>query len=330
MKPVILTGDRPTGPLHLGHYVGSLKNRVAFQETYKQFVIIADAQALTDNFDRPEKVRDGMMQVALDYLAVGLDPKLSTFFIQSQVPELCELTFYLMNLVTVARLERNPTIREEIKQKKFGPSIPVGFFCYPISQAADILAFDADIVPVGDDQNPMIEQTNEIAKKFNATYGVNCFKQVKSIPGVIGRLPGIDGKTKMSKSLGNAIFLGDSSEEIRKKVNLMYTDPQHIRVDDPGQVEGNVVFQFLDYFDQDKPELEDLKAHYRRGGLGDGVLKKRLTGILDDFIAPIRLKRREFESDPMYVRGLLGEGTALARSVAARKMEEVKRAMKLI
>lgn len=330
MKPIILTGDRPTGPLHLGHYVGSLKNRVALQDDYQQFLIIADAQALTDNFERPELVRDNVIQVALDYLAVGLDPTNNTFFIQSQIAELPELTSYFMNLVTVARLQRNPTIKEEIKQKEMEESLPVGFFCYPISQAADILAFDADAVPIGEDQKPMIEQTNEIARKFNSVYHAECFKEVRPIVGTIGRLPGIDGKAKMSKSLGNAIFLGDSSDEIRRKVNLMFTDPQHLRIQDPGRVEGNVVFLFLDYFDPDKNALEELKAHYRRGGLGDGVLKKRLAALLDELLEPIRTRRRQFEKDPGYVRQILRDGTEKARAVAARKLSEAKEAMKLI
>jgi tryptophanyl-tRNA synthetase len=330
VKPVILTGDRPTGPLHLGHYVGSLKNRVELQKTYKEFLIIADAQALTDNFDRPELVRDNVLQVALDYLAVGLDPVANTFFIQSQVPELTELTSYFMNLVTVSRVQRNPTIKEEIKQKDFEESVPVGFFCYPISQAADILAFGADAVPVGEDQRPMIEQTNEIVRKFNSIYGGACFKEVEAIVGKIGRLPGIDGKTKMSKSLGNAIFLGDSTDDIRKKVNLMFTDPNHLRVEDPGTVEGNVVFMFLDFFDPNQTELEELKAHYRRGGLGDGVLKKRLVEKLDALIAPMRTRRQAYAKDPGHVRELLLAGTQSARDVAAQKLDDAKKAMKLV
>jgi tryptophanyl-tRNA synthetase len=329
MKPIILTGDRPTGPLHIGHYVGSLKTRVDLQKDYKEFLIIADAQALTDNFARPAMVRDNVVQVALDYLAVGLDPKANTFFIQSQVPELAEMTSYFMNLVTVARVQRNPTIKEEISQKGFDESIPVGFFCYPISQAADILAFSADAVPVGEDQKPMIEQTNEIARKFNSIYGVQCFKEVQAIVGKIGRLPGVDGKTKMSKSLGNAIYLGDSADEIRKKVNLMFTDPGHLRVEDPGKVEGHVVFQFLEFFDAEKKELEELKAHYQRGGLGDGVLKKRLIGILEDLIGPMRERRRSYEKDLGFVREILMAGTRDARAVAARKMDDAKRGMGL-
>lgn len=330
MKPIILTGDRPTGPLHIGHYVGSLKNRVAFQDTYKQFLMIADAQAFTDNFDQPQKVRDNVVQVALDYLAVGLDPRINTYFIQSQIPELYELTAFFMNLVTVARVQRNPTIKEEIKQKKFDQSLPVGFFCYPISQAADILGFDADVVPVGEDQNPMIEQTNEIARRFNSTYGGNYFKEVKSIVGNIGRLPGIDGKTKMSKSLGNAIFLSDSTDEIRRKVNLMFTDPNHLKVEDPGKVEGNVVFLFLDFFDPNKAELEELKAHYQRGGLGDGQLKKRLVEILDGLISPMRQRRQQYESDIPFVMEILKEGTCEARAVVAKKVAEAREVLKLV
>jgi len=330
MKPIILTGDRPTGPLHLGHYVGSLKNRVALQKDYQEYLIIADAQALTDNFERPEMVHENVLQVALDYLAVGLDPSSNVFFIQSQVPELTELTAYFMNLVTVARLQRNPTIKEEIKQKAMEDSVPVGFFCYPISQAADILAFDADAVPIGEDQGPMIEQTNEIARKFNSTYRTSCFKEVRPIVGSIGRLPGIDGKAKMSKSLGNAIFLGDSTDEIRRKVNLMFTDPNHLRVDDPGTVEGNVVFLFLDFFDPDRSGLEELKAHYRRGGLGDGAVKKRLVGVLDELLSPIRNRRRQYEQDLSYVREILRDGSEKARAAAARKLQQAKEAMKLV
>lgn len=329
MKPIILTGDRPTGPLHLGHYVGSLKNRVAFQETYEQYLIIADAQALTDNFDHPERIRENIMQVALDYLAVGLDPQLNTYFVQSRIPELLELSFYFMNLVTVSRAQRNPTIKEEIRQKDMGESLPVGFFVYPISQAADILAFHADAVPIGEDQKPMIEQTNEIARKFNSVYGVKCFKEVKPIIGQVGRLPGIDGKAKMSKSLGNAIFLCDSADEIRRKVNMMFTDPGHLRIEDPGKVEGNVVFMFLDFFDPNKAELEELKAHYRRGGLADSTVKKRLVDILESLIAPIRERRAEYERDLGYVRQILETGSEKARTIVAAKVKEAKEAMRL-
>ena len=327
MKPIILTGDRPTGPLHLGHYVGSLQNRVKLQPDYRQYLIIADSQALTDNYDNPGLVRDNVMQVALDYLAVGLDPKESTFFIQSQIPELYELTCYFLNLVSVARLERNPTIKDEVRQKNMKDAIPAGFFCYPVSQAADILAFKADLVPAGEDQNPMIEQTNEIAKRFNFLYKQDVFKEVKSMVGSVGRLPGIDGKAKMSKSLGNAIFIGDSADEITRKVRLMYTDPNHLKVSDPGTVEGNVVFDFLTIFDPNKAEVEELKAHYRRGGLGDGVLKKRLTDVLENMIAPMRQRREQYQNDPEYVREILRVGTANARQVAAQTLSEVKSAM---
>lgn len=330
MKLTVLTGDRPSGSLHLGHFVGSLKTRLTYQETHQQYIMIADAQALTDNFERPEMVRENVLQVALDYMAAGLDPAKNTFFIQSQISELTEMSFYFMNLVTVARLQRNPTIKEEIKQKGLEESLPVGFFCYPISQAADILAFSADIVPVGEDQNPMIEQTNEIARKFNSLYKVKCFKDVKSVVGTIGRLPGIDGKAKMSKSLGNAILLSDSANEIKKKVNLMYTDPNHLKIEDPGTVEGHVVFQFLDYFDTNKAELEALKEHYRRGGLGDGVLKKRLVDILEALIAPMRERRALYAKDLGSVEKMLREGTGKAREVAAKKLHEMKSAMKLI
>lgn len=329
MKPIILTGDRPTGPLHLGHYVGSLKNRLSLQHTHQQYLLVADAQAMTDNFERPEKVRDNVVEVALDYLAVGLDPKLNTYLIQSQIPELCELTFYFLNLVTVARLERNPTVKTELQQKGLEESVPVGFFCYPVSQAADILGFNADAVPVGEDQNPMIEQTNEIARKFNSTYGVRCFKEVKPVVGTIGRLPGIDGKAKMSKSLGNAIFLGDTTDEIRRKVNLMFTDPNHLKIEDPGTVEGNVVFMFLDFFDPDKAALERLKNHYSRGGLGDGVVKKRLVEVLDSFLSPIRERRQQYKADMDFVRKVLREGTLRAREAVANKVTEAKGAMKL-
>lgn len=330
MKPIILTGDRPTGPLHLGHYVGSLKNRVALQDSHEQFILIADSQAMTDNFERPELVRDNVYQVALDYLAAGIDPKLNTIFIQSQIPELTEMAFYFMNLVTVARIQRNPTIKEEIKQKGFDESLPLGFFCYPVSQAADILAFSADLVPVGEDQQPMIEQTNEIARKFNSVYGGNLFKDVKSMLGTIGRLPGIDGKAKMSKSLGNAIHLGDTADMIKKKVNAMYTDSNHLRIEDPGQVEGNVVFMFLDFFDPNKDELENLKDHYRRGGLGDGTLKKRLIEILDSQIAPMRERRKQYGDNMDFVRKIVHDGTVAARQRAATKMDEMKKLMKLV
>lgn len=328
-KPVILTGDRPTGPLHLGHFVGSLQNRVKLQEQYRQFVIIADTQALTDNFDRPELVHDNVVEVALDYLAVGLDPRETTFFIQSCVPELYELTVHFLNLVTVSRLERNPTIKEEIKQKDFERSLPAGFLTYPVSQAADILAFKADLVPVGEDQNPMIEQTNEIVRKFNQLYSSNCLKEVQGLIGSVGRLPGIDGKGKMSKSSGNAIFLGDSTAVLKKKIQMMFTDPNHLRVEDPGQVEGNVVFMFLDFFDPDKEGLQAMKDHYRRGGLGDSKVKARLLDVLEHILGPIRARREEFARDKGAVMGLLKEGTEKAREVAGQTLAEVRASMKL-
>ena len=329
MKPVILTGDRPTGPLHLGHYVGSLQNRVKLQETHNQFVLIADTQALTDNFANPELVRDNVVEVALDYLAVGLDPQKSTFFIQSLIPELYELTVHFLNLVTVSRLERNPTVKDEIRQKDFERSLPAGFLMYPVSQAADILAFKADLVPVGEDQNPMIEQTNEIARRFNHLYGGEILKDVKPLIGTTGRLTGIDGKLKMSKSGGNAIYLKDTADELKKKVRLMYTDPNHIKVDDPGQVEGNVVFTFLDVFDTNKEEVQALKEHYQRGGLGDGVLKQRLTGILEATMAPMRARREEFAKDKGEVMRQLLVSSEKARAVAAKTLSEVRTAMKL-
>lgn len=350
-RPVILTGDRPTGPLHLGHYVGSLQNRVRLQHTYRQYLIIADTQAFTDHFDRPQLVRDNVVEVALDYLAVGLDPRENVFFIQSCVPELYELTVHFLNLVTVSRLERNPTIKDEIKQKNFDRSLPAGFLMYPVSQAADILAFRADLVPTGEDQGPMIEQTNEIARRFNQIYGqiygqthgkiydqtdgqmneqkVDCLREVKGLVGGVGRLPGIDGKSKMSKSAGNAISLAESFDGIQKKVQLMYTDPNHLRVDDPGQVEGNVVFMFLDFFDPDKAGLEAMKDHYRRGGLGDSKVKARLIGVLEELIAPMRKRREEFAADRGEVMRILREGTRAAREVAASTLRDVRTAMKL-
>lgn len=330
MKPIILTGDRPTGPLHLGHFVGSLQNRVALQNSHSQFIIIADAQALTDNYENPKQIRENVQQVMLDYLAAGLDPDLNVFFVQSQVPELYELTCYFLNLVTVARLERNPTVKDEIRQKNMKDSVPAGFFCYPVSQAADILAFQTDLVPVGEDQHPMIEQTNEIARRFNFLYKSNVLKEVKAMTGTTGRLPGIDGKTKMSKSLGNSIALSESSDEIKRKVRLMYTDPNHIKVDDPGTVEGNVVFTFLDAFDQQKDEVENLKEHYRKGGLGDGVLKNRLANVLEELIAPMRTKRHEYEKDPAFIAELLKKGNERARDVAATTLSQVKRSMGLL
>lgn len=330
MKPTILTGDRPTGSLHLGHFVGSLKNRVKLQENFNQYVIIADAQALTDHAEDPKVIEENILEVMLDYLAVGLDPEKTNFFLQSGIPELFELSTYFMNLVTLARLERNPTIKEEIYQKDFGRSIPAGFLTYPVYQAADILAFKADLVPVGEDQSPMIEQANEIGRKFNRTYRTPLFKEILPLIGNVGRLPGIDGKAKMGKSMGNAIFLCDTSDELRKKVNKMYTDPAHIHVVDPGKVEGNVVFQFLDIFDGNRDELLKLKEEYRHGGLADSKLKERLTAILDDIICPIRNRRTEYAKDRTYLLDILRQGTLKARTVAAQTLAETKSAMGLL
>lgn len=343
MKKIILTGDRPTGRLHLGHYVGSLKNRVALQnstEFDKIYIMIADAQALTDNFDNPSKVRDNVMEVALDYLAVGIDPEKTTILIQSEVSELTELTFYYMNLVTLSRLQRNPTVKNEIGLRGFEKSIPVGFLNYPISQAADITAFDATCVPVGVDQLPMIEQTREIVHSFNNVYGNTLVMPEAKIPEneLEQRLPGTDGKAKMSKSLENCIYLADDAETIRKKVMSMYTDPNHIKIDDPGQVEGNVVFTYLDVFAKDEdfvkylPEyknLDELKDHYRRGGLGDMVIKKFLNNILQELLKPIRERREELSQNIEYVYRVLEKGTNDARKHAKETLRRVKQAMKI-
>ncbi|MBB5201576.1 tryptophan--tRNA ligase [Glaciimonas immobilis] len=327
--PVILTGDRPTGPLHLGHFVGSLRNRVAYQNTYKQFIMLADAQALTDNMDDTGKVHRNVVEVALDYLAVGIDPQQSTIFIQSQIPELAELTFYYLNLVTVARLERNPTVKEEIRLRGFERDIPAGFLTYPASQAADITAFKASLVPVGEDQIPMIEQTNEIVRRFNRLAGRDILIEAKALVPEIGRLPGIDGKAKMSKSLGNTINLGATSDEIRAAVKKVYTDPLHLKVEEPGHLEGNVAFLYLDAFDTDQAGLTEMKAHYVRGGLGDSIVKARLEACLQELLAPIRLRRQELEKDRGYILDLLKKGTEQAREVAAQTMAEVKAALGL-
>ena len=329
--PTILTGDRPTGPLHLGHFVGSLRNRVAYQDTYRQFVMLADAQALTDNMDDIGKVHRNVVEVALDYLAVGIDPARTTILIQSQIPELTELTFYYLNLVTVARLERNPTVKQEIIQRGFERDIPAGFLTYPASQAADITAFKATVVPVGEDQIPMIEQCNEIVRKFNRSYGreQEVLVECKAIVPEVGRLPGIDGRAKMSKSLGNTINLGASADDIRAAVKQVYTDPLHLKVADPGHLEGNVAFIYLDAFDTDKAGLEEMKAHYTRGGLGDSVVKKRLEGILQEMLAPIRARREEFAKDRGQVLQILKEGTMKAREVAAQTTDEVRKALGL-
>jgi tryptophanyl-tRNA synthetase len=327
--PIILTGDRPTGPLHLGHFVGSLRNRVTYQDEYRQFIMLADAQALTDNMDDIGKVHRNVIEVALDYLAVGIDPAKSTILIQSQIPELAELTFYYLNLVTVARLERNPTVKQEIIMRGFERDIPAGFLTYPASQAADISAFKATIVPVGEDQIPMIEQCNEIVRKFNRNAGRDVLVECKAIVPEVGRLPGIDGKAKMSKSLGNTINLGASADEIRAAVKMVYTDPLHLKVSDPGHLEGNVAFLYLDAFDTDKAGLAEMKAHYVRGGLGDSVVKKRLEGILQDMLAPIRARREELAKDKGQVMQILKEGTMKAREVAARTTDEVRKALGL-
>ena len=343
MKKVILTGDRPTGPLHIGHYVGSLKNRVRMQNegNYDEmYVFIADAQALTDNFDNPQKVKDNILEVALDYLAVGLDPDKVTIFIQSEIPELTELTFYYMNLVTVSRLYRNPTVKSEIEQKGFEESIPAGFLTYPVSQAADITAFKTNVVPVGDDQLPMIEQTREIVRKFNRIYDEVLVEPEAKIPESKNesRLIGTDGNAKMSKSLGNCIYLKDSEEEVRNKVFGMYTDPDHIKITDPGKIEGNVVFTYLDVFCKSDsfskylPEynnLDELKEHYQRGGLGDVKIKKFLFEILNEELKPIRERRELLAKNPEKIKEILQEGTMRARKVAAETLKEVKTAMRL-
>ncbi|MBR3513733.1 MAG: tryptophan--tRNA ligase [Bacteroidaceae bacterium] len=344
MEKIILTGDRPTGPLHIGHYVGSLRRRVELQNSGlydKIFIFEADAQALTDNIDNPDKVRLNVIEVALDYLSVGLDPQKSTLFIQSQIPELCELTFYFMDLVSVSRLQRNPTVKTEIQMRGFsGESIPVGFFTYPISQAADITLFKATTVPVGEDQEPMLEQCREIVRRFNNIYGPTLVEPNILLPenAACLRLPGTDGKAKMSKSLGNCIYLKDSADEVQRKVKSMYTDPNHLNVSDPGTVEGNTVFTYLDAFCRpehferylpDYPNLDELKAHYRRGGLGDMKCKKFLMAILQETLEPIRQRRAELERDIPAVIDILRRGTEVAREAGAQTMSEVRRAMRL-
>jgi len=328
-KTVVLTGDRPTGPLHLGHYVGSLENRLVLQEKYKQYVMIADVQALTDNYGNPQKVHDNVLEVALDYLAIGIDPQKTTIFIQSMIPQIAELTVFYLNLVTVSRLSRNPTVKTEIQQRGFGESIPAGFLMYPVSQAADITFVKATLVPVGEDQLPVIEQTHEIVRAFNRIYKTDVLVEPQALISKCARLPGIDGKSKMSKSTGNAIFLSDSADSVAQKVRSMYTDPEHLRVTDPGKVEGNTVFTYLDIFDTRKDEIEELKAHYRKGGLGDMVLKKRLTEVLNNFLDPIRTRREELAQDPAYVMSVLKQGIAVTEAVAAQTMREVKEVMKL-
>lgn len=325
-KKIILTGDRPTGCLHLGHYVGSLSNRVKLQNTHNQFIMIADWQALTDNAENPEKVRANVIEVALDYLAVGIDPKISTIFIQSQITELAELTMYYLNLVSMARLGRNPTVKEEMRQKGFGNDVPAGFYMYPVSQAADITAFKAQVVPVGEDQLPVIEQTNEIIRKFNSIYG-NVLVETSALLSNFTRLPGLDGKAKMSKSLNNAIFLSDSSDILKQKVMSMYTDSNHLKVSDPGQVEGNMVFTYLDAFDTDKTKVAELKAHYSNGGLGDVVLKRYLLEVLENLLMPIRTKREQLATDKEAVYKELYTGSMKAKEVAAATLSQVRNAI---
>lgn len=325
MKKNILTGDRPTGQLHLGHYVGSLVNRVLLQEHHNQFVMIADVQALTDHFETPEKITKNTYEVVRDYVAVGIDPKKTTIFIQSQVPELAELTIYFLNLVSVKRLERNPTIKAEIQQKGYEADLPTGFLCYPISQAADITAFQAELVPVGDDQVPMIEQTNEIVRRFNRLYHTSCLKEVEAYLSHTPRLIRTDGKAKASKSLGNAIFLADEEKLIKEKVFSMYTDPSHIKVSDPGHVEGNVVFTYLDAFYSDKEELEALKQRYRRGGVGDTVIKSLLYDTLKNLLSPIREQRESL--DTQQLRDIMYEGTKKARAIAQDTLQQVREAI---
>lgn len=331
MSQIILTGDRPTGKLHLGHYVGSLSNRVKLQNEGGKalYVMIADQQALTDNAREPRKVQESVLQVGLDYLAVGLDPEKTTMFIQSQIPQLAELSAYYMNLVTTSRLERNPTVKSEIQQKNFNQSLPVGFYVYPISQVADITAFKATHVPVGDDQQPMIEQAREVARDFNRIYDRDVLVEPEIIlpPKGQGRLVGIDGKGKMSKSLNNGIYLSDSADEIQKKVMSMFTDPNHIRIEDPGQVEGNVVFTYLDVFADDQEKVQELKDHYERGGLGDVKIKRYLNDILQAKLKPIRERREELAANPDYVMNMLKEGSEKAEKVAAQTLKEVKDAM---
>uniref|UniRef100_A0AB33JRJ4 Tryptophan--tRNA ligase n=2 Tax=unclassified Prevotella TaxID=2638335 RepID=A0AB33JRJ4_9BACT len=343
MGKIILTGDRPTGKLHLGHYIGSLRRRVQLQEAGdydRMFVFMADVQALTDNADNPEKIRQNLIEVALDYLSAGLSPDKCTLYVQSQIPELAELTTYLMNLITVSRVQRNPTVKTEIKMRNFEANIPLGFFCYPVSQAADILAFNATTIPAGEDQEPMLEVTREIARRFNQTYAEVFVEPNIMLPenATARRLPGTDGKEKMSKSLGNCIYLSDDADTVWQKIRSMYTDPDHLRVDDPGKVEGNAVFTYLDAFSTDDdfaefwPEyknLQELKDHYTRGGLGDMKCKKFLNQILDKMLEPIRVRRREFEQDIPAIYDILKKGSEDAREVAAQTMDEVRKAMRI-
>ena len=328
MKKRILTGDRPTGRLHLGHYVGSLQNRVKLQDEYDQFVMLADVQALTDNFENPEEVRKSIKEVLLDYLAVGIDPQKTTILIQSLIPEIAELTVFYLNLVTLERVLRNPTVKDEIKQKGFGQNIPAGFAMYPVSQAADITVFNASLVPVGEDQLPMIEQTREIVRKFNSLYG-QVFIEPEALLGEVKRLPGIDGNAKMGKSLGNCIYLSDSKEEVERKVMSMYTDPDRIHSTDPGKIEGNPVFVYHDVFNPNKVEVEDLKKRYQEGKVGDIEVKEKLFVALNNFLTPIREKRKEFEGKDKILDQILKDGTQKAREVAGEIMKKVRKAMKI-
>lgn len=328
-RDIVLTGDRPTGKLHLGHFVGSIQNRLKLQDKYDSlYYMIADVQALTDNADNPEKVRSNVLEVALDNLACGMDPMKTTMFIQSQVPEIAELTIFFLNLVTISRLKQNPTVKTEIKQKGFGENVPAGFLAYPISQAADILTFKGTVVPVGEDQLPVLEQANEIVDKFNRLYR-NTFPRIKPLVSENSRMPGLDGKAKMSKSLGNAIFLSDSQKEIEQKVMQMYTDPNHVHLNDPGEVKGNVVFTYLDVFDSNKGEVAELKKQYKKGGLGDVVLKKRLASVLNEILTPIRERREELAKDPKHVMDILEAGTKRARKEAQKTLMEVREHMKI-
>jgi tryptophanyl-tRNA synthetase len=329
-KDVILTGDRPTGPLHLGHYVGSLKSRVELQDVCRQFILIADVQALTDNADKPEKVRSNVLEVMLDYLAVGISPEKSTIYLQSSITETAELTMYFLNLVGVGRLSRNPTVKNEIQQRGFGDEVPAGFWIYPVSQAADIAQFKATIVPVGQDQVPILELGNDIVRSFNRTYSRDLFRECKALTPSVGLLPGTDGNSKMSKSLGNAIYLSDPSNVVAKKVKSMYTDPKHLRVEDPGHIEGNVVFSYLDVFDPDTAEVARLKEHYQRGGLADGIVKARLIEVLEAFLTPIRARRAEYEKDKGEVLRLLRDGTERAREVVRETLREARAAMQIV
>lgn len=329
-KTVVLTGDRPSGPLHLGHYVGSLVSRVALQETAQQYVMIADVQALTDNFENPEKVHNNVYEVLADYLAVGIDPHKTTIFIQSMIPAIPELTMYYMNLVTLARVQRNPTVKNEIQQKGYGQTVTAGFVNYPINQAADITAFQATVVPVGQDQLPMIEQTNEIVRSFNRIYKTDVLKEVEALVTKTGRLSGIDGQAKMSKSLGNAIFLKDTADELAQKVRAMYTDPNHIKVEDPGKLEGNTVFEYLDIFATDKQKVQELKDHYQKGGLGDSKVKQYLLEQLNAFLDPIRTRRHQYIKEKAYLHEILLKGTSNAHETSQNVLTQVKQAMHLV